>query len=138
MLLNMKRIFIFFAGLLTVLAHADSLPIKPGLWESTMTSTNSMTGTQTKTSTQCMTEDEWNPQSMMEEVQGCTLTESSLSGNTLTFSMSCDIQGAESTVSGVYSTQGDTGEGTMNMEMSFGGQVMTMEATFVANRLGDC
>ncbi len=119
-------------------ATADVLPINPGLWESTVTSTNSMTGTQTKTSTECLVEDSFDPASMMDDGDQCQLTASDLDGDTLTFSMECNMEGGESTMTGVYQTDGETGQGTMNMEMSFGGQTMTMESNMTTVRLGDC
>ena len=118
--------------------YADGLKIKPGMWESTMTTTNSMTGTTTDTSTTCMVEEEFDPMSMLEGTADCELTENTLSGNTLSYSMSCNIQGAVSQIQGVYKVDGDEGEGTMNMEMDFGGQKMTMENVFTAKRIGDC
>ena len=136
------RFIVFFLYLSTAcfagFANADALPIKPGLWESTMTSNNSITGASTRTSQECMTEGEWDPKSMMEGAEGCELIDSALNGDTLNFSMTCDVQGAKSSVQGMYQSKGDSGSGSMNMEMDFGGQIMTMEAEFVANRIGDC
>jgi len=85
-----------------------------------------------------MVEDEFDPKSMAEGAEGCNLAESNLDGNTLTFSMVCNMQGADATMTGIYSVDGDEGEGSMNIEMSFSGQTMTMENVFTAKRIGDC
>ena len=123
---------------ISVGAGADGLKITPGKWESTVTATNSMTGTTTNTSTSCMTEEEFDPQSLMEGAQGCQLVDSNLDNNTLAFSMACDIQGTQSTMQGLYSVDGDTGQGTINVEMDVSGQTVTMHGTFEARRIGDC
>ncbi len=117
--------------------NADSLPIKPGMWEYTMTMTNSLTGTRTTKSKECIKEKEFDPGSMMGD-ENCKVTNSTLTGDTLNFSMACSMQGGQATMSGVYQTDGNTGSGSMNMEMSMGGQTMTMETTMTANRLSDC
>ena len=112
--------------------------MKPGMWETTMVSTNSMTGTTTQTTSNCMADEEFDPKTMAEGAEGCEITDNNLDGNTLTFTMACNMQGAEVTMKGLYAVEGDEGEGSMNMEMSFGGQTMTMENTFTAKRIGEC
>ena len=138
----MKK-FIFIAAqicmIFTNLAIADTLPIDPGLWEFTSTSTNSFTGQQeTETDTECVVEDEYDPATMMEDEDDCEMLESNLNGDTLTFSMSCGLQMGNMTMNGVYQSDGDTVQGTMVMEMSFGGQTMTSEGSFAGKRIGDC
>jgi hypothetical protein len=119
-------------------AYSEGLKITPGMWETTMVSTNSMTGTTTQTTSNCMADEEFDPKTMVEEAEGCEITDKNLDGNTLTFTMACNMQGADAIMKGVYSVNGDQGEGSMNMEMSFGGQTMTMENAFTAKRIGDC
>ena len=126
------------ACLVSVSVHADSLKLKPGLWETTVTSTNSFTGTTTQTETECVAEQEFDPRTMFKDAQGCKLLDDSLQGNTLTYSLVCNVQGTQATIEGVYTTDGDLGSGSMNMEMSFSGQTMTMENNFDARRIGDC
>ncbi len=123
----------------TNLATADTLPIDPGLWEFTSTSINPFTGQQeTETDTECMVEDEYDPATIMEDDMDCEVGESNLDGDTLTFSMSCNTQGGQMTMNTVYQSDGDTVQGTMVMEMSFGGQTMTSEESFAGKRIGDC
>ena len=117
---------------------ADALPINPGLWETSVTTTNQFTGTKTEKHQECLTDTEFDPAKMLGDQQQCNVTESTLNGNVLTFSLACNMEGATGTMSGEYQSDGDSGTGTMVMEMSFGGQTMTMESNMTANRLGDC
>lgn len=119
-------------------ASADSLPVEPGLWETTVTSTNSFTGTQTQTTKECVTIDAFDPKTLFKDAEGCKVVDSDVNGNVLTFSMDCNVDGGQGTFSGRYQSEGDTGSGEMNMEMSFNGQTMTMESTMESRRLGDC
>lgn len=122
----------------TGLAHADSLPITPGLWEITSTRDNPMTGQQqTQTDQECIVEDRFDPIARMGD-DGCQVTNSDLDGNTLTFDLSCNMQGGQGTMHGVYTIDGDRGEGEMTMQFSFGGQTMSMQNSSVARRIGDC
>ena len=124
--------------LMSLTAHSEGLKIRPGMWETTMVSTNSMTGTTTQTTSNCMADEEFDPKTMAEGTEGCEITDNNVDGNTLTFTMACNMQGADVTMEGQYAVEGDEGEGRLNMEMSFGGQSMTMENTFTAKRIGEC
>lgn len=133
------KILILSSALVGFHAGADDvLPMTPGLWETTVTSTNSFTGTQTNTQQECIVEDHFNPKKFAEGSDECELTESDVDGNTLTFTMACTMQGGSATMTGSYTVDGDEGSGTMNMEGSFGGQTMTMESEMTAQRIGDC
>ncbi len=128
--------FIIFFSLANSI-YADALPMNPGLWEYTTTSTNSLTGTQTTKSQECVTDNEFDPGSMMGG-QDCNTADSTLSGDTLTFAMECNIQGGQAELSGIYKIKDDIGSGSMKMKMSFNGQTMTMESTLAAKRVGNC
>ena len=135
------KLKLFAAALLlsSTAVQADSLKLTPGMWETTMTMTNSMTGTQTTTTQECMVEDEFDPANMLQDGDNCELNDSNLDGNTLTFTLTCQVEGGgPATMTGVYTSNGDSGNGTMNMEMSFGGQTMTMQGEFEGRRIGDC
>ena len=135
---------IIFAGMIATMvfatfpSFADSLPINAGLWESTVTTTSSFAGTQTNTNQECLVSDEFDPAQMLGSEENCEITESTLSGDTLTFSMVCDMQGGQGAMTGLYQSDGDIGSGTMKMEMTFGQQTMTMDSEMTAKRLGDC
>lgn len=139
--MSMKNLVI--AGIVLMLpaaAGAASLSINPGLWETTTTRTNPMTGQPTtETTTECVKDQKFDPREMMQDTQGCQLTDENLSGDTLSFSMSCSMQGgAKADIQGVFQTDGTTGNGKMDMSMSMGGMNMNMNMQWDAKRLGDC
>lgn len=121
-------------------AGAAELAINPGLWETTMTRTNPLTGDPTtETDTECVKETSFNPSEMMEKAQGCQLVEDELNGDTLTFRMECSMeQNATATVDGEFQTDGQTGQGNMNMNMDMGGMQMNMDMNWTSKRVGDC
>jgi hypothetical protein len=132
-------IFSVTALMNTNMVLAEALPIEPGLWEITTTNTNPMTGKKdTQVIKECMTEDKFDPIAMMNEDESCRVTEDDLDGNTLTFTLNCNMEGGESTMQGVYQIEGDHGKGNMKMEFSFGGQTMTSESNTEARRISDC
>jgi len=122
-----------------ILVDAARLTIKPGLWESTMTRTNPMTGnTTTETTTECIDETVFEPSRLVENSRGCELVKNELDGNTLNFSMECSLEGTESRLDGSYRTDGDKGDGHIKMTMMMGGQEITMDMEWTARRLEDC
>lgn len=135
-----RKLLVVTAVLAPLAGHAASLTINPGMWETTMTRTNPMTGTPTtETSKECVTEQSFDPREMMQDAQGCQLTEENLSGDTLTFAMACTVEGAGSAdIKGRFQTDGQTGNGAMNMSMNMGGMTMSMDMNWTARRLGDC
>lgn len=125
--------------LMPCLVNAAELSIDPGLWESTMTRTNPMTGSPTtETTRECIEETTFEPSRMVENAQGCQLTRDELDGNRLTFRMECSIEGTEATLDGNYRTDGNSGEGDMKMTMSMAGREISMDMEWTAKRLGDC
>lgn len=121
-------------------AGAAELAINPGLWETTMTRTNPMTGDPTtETSTKCVKQTSFSPSSMMKDAQGCDLVNEELNGDTLTFRMECTMpQGAMAAVDGKFQTDGQTGQGNMDMNMNMGEMKMNMSMNWTTKRIGDC
>lgn len=120
-------------------AGAAELEINPGLWETTMTRTNPMTGDPTtETTKECVKATSFNPSDMMENAQGCELVKDELNGNTLSFTMECNMQGSQAVVDGMFQTDGQTGNGNMDMTMSMGEMNMSMKMNWTSKRLGDC
>jgi len=121
-------------------AGAAELPINPGLWETTMTRTNPLTGEPTtETNTECVKATSFNPSSMMQDAQGCDLLKDEVNGDTLTFTMECSMeQGAKATVDGEFQSDGQTGRGNMDMTMNMGEMKMSMNMNWTSKRLGDC
>jgi len=139
---NMKRILAvatLLSILISELAGADALSINPGLWEFKSSSTNPLTGQrESETETECVVEDKLDPAEMIDNQDGCEITKSTLSGDTLTFSMSCKMQGGEMTMNAVYQSDGDSVDGTTKINISFGTQTMTSDGSFSGQRIGDC
>lgn len=130
---------LFTVAFFPALSGAAELKINPGLWETTMTMTNPMTGQPTvKTSKECVRERSFDPATMMEGAQGCTLARNELNGDTLNFQMNCDMEGSKAVVTGEYQTDGKTGRGNMDMEVNAGGMKMSMNMNWTGKRLGDC
>jgi hypothetical protein len=131
-------IFTLMALMSTGLAAAH-LELRPGLWETSMTRTNPMTGQPiTEVKTECITENRFDPADMMKDVEECKTVQNEVSNNTLTFKMVCSMHGTESTVSGTMSTDGQTGKGNMDLSINAQGMQMTMSMKWTSKRLGDC
>ena len=120
-------------------AVAEKLPIKPGMWEVTTTTTNPMTGPRTYTKTECMTEFDYDPEEMMKGLpaDACTAN-SAVLGNTLEYDMACNMGGGEFSGNGSFTVDGDTVNGEMKMNGSFSGQTMEMSMVSEGKRVGDC
>lgn len=124
---------------LPISVFAAEVDIIPGMWETTMTRTNSMTGQPiTETNTECVKETKFDPSSMLEGTDGCQLVDEDLSGDTLTFKMECNMQGSQASIDGMFQADGQTGRGNMDMTVNAGGMSMSMNMNWKANRIGDC
>ncbi len=124
------------------LTHAaDTLPITPGLWEITGTTTNPFLGSRTYTNQECMTEFKFDPKEMMEGMpkDACSVN-TNLSGKTMSYDMQCNIDGGTMTGNGSFTVSGDgnSATGKMVMNGSFGGESMEMTVTSEGKRIGDC
>jgi Protein of unknown function (DUF3617) len=113
-------------------ARAEGLPIRDGLWETTMQ--NPMTGE--RVSRECLKDAVLDPQTMLEGQDDCQMTEQALDGNTLTFTMEC--AGGGGTAQGRMSVDGDQGDGEITMQFDMGGRQMDMSMSWDAVRVGDC
>ena len=113
-------------------ARAEGLPIRDGLWETTMQ--NPMTGE--RTSRECLKDAVLDPQTMLDGQDDCQMTEQALDGNTLTFTMAC--AGGSGTAEGRMSVEGDQGNGEISMQFDMGGRKMSMTMSWDAVRVGDC
>jgi Protein of unknown function (DUF3617) len=113
-------------------ARAEGLPIKDGLWETTMQ--NPMTGE--RVTRECLKNAALDPQSMLEGQDDCQMTEQALDGNTLTFTMVC--ADGSGTAEGRMAVEGDRGEGEITMHFDMDGQQMEMSMSWDAVRVGDC
>jgi hypothetical protein len=135
------KIHLFLLLLLVpIIAIAEELVMKPGLWEITTTRTSTMGGGKViQTEKQCLKHQKFDPQSIMQDMQSCELLSNELKNeNTLLFNMTCSMTGAKASLSGNYYTKNDKGMGEMKVQVDMGGMVMEMDISWDAKRLGDC
>ncbi|WMS88403.1 DUF3617 domain-containing protein [Pleionea litopenaei] len=120
-------------------ASAAELPINPGLWETTTTGTNPMTGkNETKTETECVKERSISTAEFMQDEKSCKATKDEVSGNTLSFAIQCTVQGVATEMSGSITADDNSSTGNMNIAMTMGGQTRNMDMKWTAKRLGSC
>ncbi len=113
-------------------AQAQGLPVKDGLWETTMR--NPMTGE--RITRECLKNAVLDPQTMLDGQDDCRMTEQALDGNTLTFAMVCgDGSGA---AQGRMTIEGDRGDGEIDMQFDMDGRQMSMSMSWDTVRIGDC
>lgn len=67
----------------------------------------------------------------------CKMTDYKLQGNTATWKMACEGQGAM-TGTGTVTYSGDSYSGSQTMAMKGGGQTMNMKMNYSGRRVGDC
>ena len=138
----MKKIvtcIVSILALVNLTQAADTIPITPGLWEIKGTTTNPFSGSKTFSSQECMTENGIGPETMMKDMpsDACEVN-TSVSGNTITYDMSCSMQGQQMTGNGSFTVNGDTAEGEMTMRSSISGQTFEITSISTGKRIGDC
>ena len=119
-------------------AQADGLAIKPGLWKTTTNTTTPMGQPMTRTTEECIKRTSFDPATMMQNAEGCRITRNDVSGNQADFTMECDIEGTQTSVTGKFVSDGNRGNGNMTMSMDGGGMKMEMKMDWTAERVGDC
>ncbi|MEO0981542.1 MAG: DUF3617 family protein [Pseudomonadota bacterium] len=131
------------AALFAAPAIAQEVPsLEPGMWTTTTTTTMSIGGTRTRTDSECITPEEatFDPESLMAEDTECTVGDVSTTATSASFTVTCAAGPMSMTGTGDYNLAADrrSGSGTMNMAASMNGMDVTMDATFVSERTGDC
>lgn len=114
--------------------------MQEGLWE--ITSSIEMPGMPAMApmkNTQCLTKKDLVPQSQ-EKSQDCKITQTGMSGNTVTWTMKCSGEGGEVEGTGKITYSGDTFQGTMTMNIQNPGQGGKMQMTqhMTGHRIGNC
>ena len=119
---------------------SDTISIEPGMWEMTSKMTSPMTPQpRVQTTQECMTDSTIGPQDLTPEDGGdCTITDSKVSGNSMSWSMSCNTPGGTMTGGGNFTSEGSSGHGNMKMNMNFEGQSFDMNMAWEGKRLGPC
>ncbi len=135
----MTKTLILSLGLVLLLltaAAAEKIDMQDGLWQ--ITTVTEMPGVPFEippmTFNQCITQQELVPQ--LEQPGGdCILSDTQISGNTVTWSVVCKGEGGSSRGDGKVTYQGDRFEGDMTMSMDGG---MQMNNHMKGIRLGAC
>ncbi len=127
----------FGATLFASSAHAEGLPITPGLWE--ITTQNSTLGSR-EVEQSCMTEAVFDPVSMMGDEAGCEVANERVQGNSVDYDIVCVDDTAAGKAEGhfAFTIDGDRGDGQVDLTMTVGDQSMTMQYSMDAKRIGDC
>jgi len=120
--------------------QADALSIKPGLWETTITSTSQSLGSRTETIQTCLEKDEYDAKKLLNEVvqtDDCEI-QSSVSGEVLEYTFSCQADTGMVFGDGNVTTDGDTTSGMMNMQMESEGVSLGFKVNSHGRRVGNC
>lgn len=133
-------IFCMYLFSISTLNAADSIPVKPGMWETTMTMTSPMfPQPRIETATECVDKSEFSISDLMPADQSdCKITESSVDGNSLSWKMQCQMQGGSGEGGGKFNSNGTSGSGEMYMKMTVQGQSFEMQNSWQGKRIGPC
>ena len=122
------------------LSAAEGVSMTPGQWEMTMTMNMSMMpNPQTKTESVCIEDPEFTPEDFnLEQDTPCDLSEIDVDGDTMSWSVECPAPGGSMNGSWVFTSHGDTVEGTGEMTAEMGGMSMEMDRAWEGRHVGDC
>jgi hypothetical protein len=135
-----KNLLAMLALLPLATAQADTMELKPGLWEVSSTTTMPMSSTPTKrVDSECVKEGKvFDPMEMAEGMDNCQMVENKRTGNTLNFRMNCTMEGNPTTAVGKLFTDGKTSSMDMDFVFKMGGMEMKMTMKSTGVRVGDC
>lgn len=120
-------------------AYAEDLSIKPGMWRTTTTSTNTLMPEPAVTTNDiCVEGNVFNPEDMVRDMEDCQLITSSVRSNTMDFELACIMEGGSAKVTGQYAVDGDDGQGQMGMHMKIGPMIMEADVQWESTYLGAC
>ena len=141
----LRKTLLGLALLASATAFADSLPIRPGNWESIVQVANPfMPQPQEHVSVNCIKSNEYDPRVMMQAQQqtGCQIQDLSVAGNRVTWKLECQNPmnpGSPMRGEGEAQVQGDMGNGRFTMSMEVPGMGPgTFTTSWVTRRIGDC
>jgi len=123
---------------LTQQSYAEGLTIKPGLWEITTTTTSSMGQPMNRTDQECIDKDQLDPKDMMQDMpEDCSL-DSNVSGDTLTYELTCNMHGMVMQGMGKMISKGDSMTGSIKVNSNMNGMVIEMSSEAKGKRIGEC
>lgn len=137
---NRIAIFAAVTALLTAggPARAETIRVEPGKWQVESTTSNPFTGPRTFSSTQCIREENFDPTEEMAKSAECRLLSHEVSGNAMTWTMSCEMEQMTMQAEGRFESRGDNASGRMTMSTDMDGQPFAMEMTWKGKRIGPC
>lgn len=121
-------------------AQANTLTINPGMWETTITTTSQSLGSSTRTENSCLKDDQFDVKNLLHDVVDTDECEfqSSLLGEVLEYTFSCQAELGTVFGEGNFTTDGDATSGAMTMQMEAEGMSLGLSATVSGKRTGDC
>jgi len=136
-----QRLLIAGALFVAILpAWAATPNMQPGMWETTvkMEMDGMPIAVPPHTSRHCITKEDLVPKTPRPG-QHCAVAHQNISGNTVTWQVSCDNGGRTTTGNGRITYDGDSYHGAISMHMTgAGGPTMNMHQTITGKRIGDC
>lgn len=128
-------------GLAVAAAPAGALEMPPGKWGITSETITPMAPAPVTDYTEDCVQDDFDPVSLMqsEMAQECQLTTNTDTATELDADLQCAMPGA-GTVQGklLFTVDGNSATGQMNMSINVGGQVMEMSSKWSGELLGAC
>lgn len=129
---------ILFISPTIILAEA-SVPIEPGEWEMTSTTTSdSLDAPNVQTNSRCIELNTISALDLTPSRGECNLSESSATDDTLNWKVECDMTVGTMKGVGQFTSSGNTGSGKMSLEMNVQNDQFEMEVDWQARRLGPC
>lgn len=128
-------VLLSFAGI----ASAGGMKIKAGLWE--MKSTVSLpfgNGTQEDVAKNCIEDEEITPDKIMQDAQGCTISDAKADSGSMQWTMVCQNQGVEMKGEGFAKSTGETLNGEMKIKFDIEGQELAMTSVYEGKYIGPC
>ncbi|MGI9334364.1 MAG: DUF3617 domain-containing protein [Gammaproteobacteria bacterium] len=118
---------------------AQSVKIVPGLWKVTSTTVTPMSPSGlTNSTTDCMKDELFDPANQLGRQSDCEVLKSEAKGNELTWVMSCNTDMGKATGRGKFTSNGNTANGQIVMNVLFNGQDVEFNTQWQGQRLGDC
>jgi hypothetical protein len=125
-----------------LVATAGGPQVRPGQWEFTTTASGPfLPQPKRETETRCIRDENIDPVKEMTKTSHCTVGEQTVTGTTVTWTMTCraEASGPSMTGSGRITAEGTTLEGEMTNTIDMNGQAQAfMKMVWTGRRLGDC
>lgn len=124
-------------------AMAQGIPVNPGKWEMSTTTTVSMPGMsmppQKEATTECVEEDMLTPEHFNDDPENpCNISDVEIKGDTAKWTVACPTEMGDMGGHWEITSSGDTLAGSGSMSAEYNGQQMGFEVSWEGKRIGDC